>query len=288
MNLGAHMSIAGSVDLALSRARETGCNAVQIFVTSPNRWSFRKFSREEVKSFREKSRSFRKEFLVAHSSYLVNLASPDRYLFSRSMRSLIDQLKRTTRLGIEYFVIHPGSHRGQGVQMGIERIASALTEIISAIGKKAPMILLETTAGQGNSIGSRFEEISEIIARCRFPEKLGACFDTCHVFAAGYDIRTEKTFEDTLRRFDRTIGLSKLLVFHLNDSLKGLGERIDRHTHIGKGKIGPTCFKLLVNDERFKDRPMILETPKGPDNKYDLMNLKILRSLRKPRFRTGG
>jgi len=281
MNLGAHMSIAGSVDLALSRARETGCNAVQIFVTAPNRWSFRKFSRDEVESFREKSRSFRKEFLIAHSSYLINLASPERHLFSRSMRSLEDQLERTTRLGIKYFVIHPGSHRGHGLQMGIEKIASALSKIISAYGKKAPMILLETTAGQGNSIGSRFEEISEIIARCRFPEKLGVCFDTCHVFSAGYDIRTEKTFEETLRRFDRTIGLSKLLVFHLNDSLKGLGERIDRHTHIGKGKIGLTCFKLLVNDQRFKNRPMILETPKGPDNKYDLMNLKTLRSLRK-------
>jgi len=285
MNLGAHMSIAGSVDRAIDRAKETGCNAVQIFVKSPNRWRFRRFSKEEIISFREKSSTMTKNYLVAHSSYLLNLASPDEKILSRSIAGFVDEVERTAAIGIPFIVFHPGSHRGSGLKAGIRRISSSLKEVLSSTKGLKVKILLENTAGQGDTIGSSFEELAEIIDRTGAPERLGVCFDTCHAFAAGYDIRTEKSYGATFRAFDEIIGLTNLRVFHLNDSLKPLASRVDRHTHIGKGEIGLDGFSLLVNDEMFKNRPMILETPKGDGAKMDIVNLKVLRRLRTTRWR---
>jgi deoxyribonuclease-4 len=191
-------------------------------------------------------------------------------------------MRRAQDLGIPYMVLHPGSHRGSGVERGLARLAASLDETLSSLADPRPGILLETTAGQGDGIGGNFEELARVIERSRFAGSLGVCLDTCHVFAAGYDIRTKRVYERTLGAFDRVLGLDRLKAFHLNDSLKDLGSRVDRHTHIGEGKIGLAGFSLLVNDARFLDRPMVLETPKGPDDANDIRNLAVLRGLRRP------
>lgn len=283
MNLGAHMSIAGGTHRALEHASSIGCSAVQLFVKSTNQWRARKLGAAEIAAFRSERGFFAPNFVLAHASYLVNLASPDRLVLAKSIRGFLAEMKRTRELGIPLMVIHPGSHRGAGEARGIRRVAASLDEILSALGEPSPEILLETTAGQGDSLGRTFEELARIIDRTRARGSLGVCFDTCHVFAAGYDLRTERSYEETMRTFDRTIGLARLKAFHLNDSLKDLGSRIDRHTHIGAGTIGLRAFSFLVNDARFFDRPMILETPKGTDDSNDIRNLAALRSLRHPR-----
>jgi deoxyribonuclease-4 len=281
MNLGAHMSIAGGVHRALERGRQIGCNAVQLFVKSTNQWEARKLEADEIALFRKRRELFAPNFVLAHASYLVNLASSDRNILARSIGGFLEEMKRTQALGIPYMVIHPGSHRGAGEARGTKRIASSLDEILSAMDGAGPEILLETTAGQGDALGSTFAGLARIIETARANESLGVCFDTCHVFAAGYDMRTRRTYEETLRSFDRILGFSSLKAFHLNDSMSELGSRIDRHTHIGEGKLGLRAFSLLVNDHRFFDRPMVIETPKGPDDSNDARNLAVLRDLRR-------
>jgi deoxyribonuclease-4 len=281
MNIGAHMSIAGGVHRALERGSRLGCGAVQLFVKNTNQWAVRALARDEVRLFREKKRPFEAGFVLAHASYLVNLASPEPRTLARSIAGFLEEMKRTKALGIRSIVIHPGSHRGAGEQAGLQRIAGCLDEVISAMGRGGPMVLLETTAGQGDTLGRSFEQLALIIRMTAHAGRLGVCFDTCHVFAAGYDVRTRRGYEATLRAFDRVIGLDRLKAFHLNDSLRGLGSRIDRHTHIGEGALGLTPFSLLVNDDRFADRPMILETPKGRDDSNDIRNLATLMRLRR-------
>jgi len=292
VNLGAHMSISGGLPLALERGGSIGCNAVQLFVKNRNQWRARPLRRGEAAAFRKAAGAFKREFILAHSIYLINLASPEPDIAMKSKRGFLEEMRRAERLGIPYLVLHPGSHKGAGEAEGIATIVRNLDYVFEKTDGDRLIVLIETTAGQGNSIGHDFEQLAAIIEGVKNRNRLGVCFDTCHSFAAGYDIRTKRAYKKTFDHFDEVIGLERLRAFHLNDSLKGLGSRVDRHTHIGKGELGLEAFFHLVNDERFFDRPMILETPKGPDMKEDIRNLRILRGLRKskksPRSRRRG
>lgn len=285
MNLGAHMSIAGGVHLALRRGRSIGCNAVQLFVKSNSQWRARPLEPEEIGLFREEAGSFKRSYILAHAGYLINLASPDPALLHRSRESFLVEVARCEALGIPYIVIHPGSHRGSGEEAGLSRFAESLNILFERTRGGRSIVLLETTAGQGASLGYSFEHLAGIIAGVDGSGRLGVCFDTSHTFAAGYDMRTRKAYTETFRAFDGILGLGRLMAFHLNDSLRDLGSRVDRHTHIGQGRLGLGAFRLLLNDKRFADRPMVLETPKGPGMEEDVMNLAVLRSLRKRRRR---
>lgn len=218
--------------------------------------------------------------VLAHDSYLINLASPDPRHYRKSLDAFIEEMKRADFLGIPYLVLHPGSHRGSGSKEGIQRVARALNRARDIAGP-AVTILLENTSGQGHCLGRRFEHLADILERVCDRERIGICLDTCHLFAAGYDIRTEKGYRSTMREFGRLIGIKTLKAFHVNDSKKDLGSRVDRHCHIGHGFIGLEAFRCLVNDRRFKNIPKILETPKGPDLQEDRMNLATLKSLLK-------
>lgn len=277
--LGAHMSIAGGIPLAVERASRVGCRALQIFVKNASQWKGKVLSENEVHDFQTARRSSHLLHVVAHDSYLINLASPEEQLWERSIESLLDELDRSERLGLSHLVTHPGAHRQMGEEWGVGRIAEAINQIHDRVGDWSVQIALETTAGQGTSIGCRFEHLRDIISRCNYPEKVAVCMDTCHIFAAGYDIRAEKDYLRTMRQFDRIVGIEKLKIFHLNDSKRDLGSRVDRHDHIGKGKIGVSGFRWIVNDPRFAGIPKILETPKGKELKEDRRNLKLLRSL---------
>ncbi len=277
--LGAHMSIAGGTSLALDRARRAGCNVLQIFVKNNNRWKGKILSDEEAKLFHHRRASSKVREVVAHDSYLINLASPDNELWSRSIEALLDELDRCERLGLSYLVTHPGAHVGSGEEEGIRRIARALDRVHQESGDLSVRVALETTAGQGSSIGYRFEHLRDILELCRYPERVSVCVDTCHIFAAGYDIREENGYLRTVERFDQIVGLDKLCLFHFNDSKRELGSRVDRHDHIGQGKIGTPAFAWILNDPRFDGVPKILETPKGKTNREDRRNLKLLRSL---------
>lgn len=281
MNLGAHMSIAGGMHRALERGTRIGCNAVQLFVKNTNQWRTRKLPREEISFFKKEKAVFAPNFVLAHASYLINLASPNAKLLERSLNGLLEEMERANALGIPYIVIHPGSHRGSGEEQGLRRIARNLDELLSMRKTGGLQILLETTAGQGDTIGHTFEQLARIIDAVRANDRLGVCFDTCHAFAAGYDLRTKRAYEATLKTFNRVIGIERIKAFHLNDSVRALGSRVDRHTHIGTGALGLKAFSLLVNDARFFDRPMILETPKGSDDANDIRNLAVLRGLRR-------
>jgi deoxyribonuclease-4 len=217
--------------------------------------------------------------VAAHDSYLVNLAGPDSDQTEKSVVAFAVQLQRAAKLEIPFLITHPGSHLGQGLEAGLERFIGNLDRAITRSRITTVTVLIETTAGQGTNLGSSFEEIAFILNQSKCSAHLGVCFDTSHAFAAGYDIRTPETYEDTFSRFDRIIGLERLKYFHINDSRPPLGSRVDRHAHIGKGKIGLSGFRLLLNDRRFQQHPMVLETPKGKDLQEDKENLKVLRSL---------
>ncbi|MGB9593582.1 MAG: deoxyribonuclease IV, partial [Anaerolineae bacterium] len=207
----------------------------------------------------------------------------------KSVDAFVDEMERAGRMGLPYLVTHPGAHTGAGEEVGLRRVAQALDEIHERTAHIPTMILLETTAGAGSTLGGSFEQLAQIIAWTRHPERVGVCLDTCHAFAAGYDLRTPETYAATFDAFDRILGLHRLRVFHLNDSKRELGSRVDRHEHIGQGFLGVEAFRLLLNDPRFADRPMILETPKGPDMAEDVENLRVLRSLmREPPPAPGG
>jgi deoxyribonuclease-4 len=281
MNLGAHQSIAGGVDRALERGLSIGCRAVQLFTKNNNQWAGKAIGPEEAARFREAARAFRAEFLIAHVAYLINLASPGGEVKRKSLPAFRDELERAELLGLAGVVFHPGSHLGDGEGMGIRRIAAALDRVFRETRGFRVRALLETTAGQGTGIGHRFEHLDAIRARVREPERLGVCLDTCHVFAAGYSIHERKGFLETMRAFDRILGLESLRAVHLNDSMKPLGSRRDRHAHIGEGEIGLDGFRFFVNDRRLRKVPMVLETPKSEDLHEDVKNLRVLRSLRK-------
>ncbi len=281
MNLGAHMSIAGGVPLALERGMSAGCNAVQLFVKSSNQWRARPLSDAETSRFRELAARFRSGFVIGHSSYLINIASPEAGLLEKSRDALVTELERCEALGIPWLVLHPGSHRGAGVEEGLRTIAESLDEVFSRTEGHRAGILLEMTSGSGNTMGRSFEELAAMYDRASRKDRIGFCFDTCHAFAAGYDITTRRKYDAVFRSFDEVIGLDRLKAFHLNDSKTPAGSGKDRHENIGKGFLGVRPFGFLVNDRRFSDIPMILETPKGPDLKEDIETLALLRSLRR-------
>ena len=263
----------------MERAQRAGCRVLQIFVKNCSRWQGKPLFDEEVESFRTTWTESKLQEVVAHDSYLINLASPQKELWQRSIEALLDELNRSQRLGLGFLVTHPGSHMGRGEEAGIRRIAQAIDQIHDRSSDWPVPIALETTAGQGTSIGYRFEHMRDILAWTRHPERVFVCLDTCHIFAAGYDIKEEAKYTETMEEFCRVVGLEKLRVFHFNDSKKDLGSRVDRHEHIGKGKIGTAGFACFLNDRRFHQIPKILETPKGKTQREDRRNLKALRSL---------
>lgn len=265
--------------MALERALQVESNVLQIFVKNNNRWEGKILLDEEVELFRNCWTNSTIQEVVAHDSYLINLASPKNELWTRSIDALLEELDRCERLGLSYLVAHPGAHVGSGEMEGIRRIAKALDQIHEKAGDINVKVALETTAGQGSNIGYRFEHLRDILDFCRYPERVSVCVDTCHVFAAGYDIREENEYFKIMNIFDRVVGLDKLCLFHFNDSKRELGSRVDRHDHIGQGKIGVNAFAFILNDSRFKDVPKILETPKGKTNREDRRNLELLRSL---------
>jgi deoxyribonuclease-4 len=276
--LGAHMSIAGGVDKAIERGHSIGCTAIQIFVKNNNQWFGKTLNDDEIERFL-KIRHETGIFVFAHAGYLINLASPDRANHDKSIKSMLDELKRCEALKLPFIVLHPGSHMGQGEEEGIKRIVKSLDFLFGKTAGYKVKILIETTAGQGTNLGYSFEHIAKMIKAAKEAKRLGVCFDTCHSYAAGYDIKTKAGFEKTWQEFDNIIGLNKLLAFHLNDAKAEFSSHKDRHEHIGKGTLGTEAFALLLNDRRFKDLPMVLETPKDPDMKHDIENLGVLRAL---------
>ena len=263
MRLGAHESISGGLYKAFDRAQSATCDAVQIFVKSNRSWAVKPLTEDEVAQFKVKAEQTGIQPVVGHTSYLLNLGTPDDALWARSRDMLITELERCEALGVSWLVLHPGSHVGSGEEAGMARVAQGLGEVHAATPGFRAQILLETTAGQGSSLGHTFEQLARIIALAPEGERLGVCLDTCHVFAAGYELRTEEGYAATIEAFDRAIGLERLKALHLNDTKGELGNRKDRHEHIGKGHIGLEGFRNLLNDPRLAHLPGFLETPKG-------------------------
>ncbi len=277
--LGAHMSIAGGTPLAITRALEAGCNALQIFVKNNNRWQGKILSDEEAAEFRDAAMRSEIHHIVAHDSYLINPASSSEELWEGSVLALEEELERCRRLGISHLVVHPGSHGGKGEPTGIRRVALAIDRVHEDCGVEGPRITLEITAGQGTGIGYRFEHLRDILAGCRSPGHVMVCLDTCHLFAAGYDFRSQSKYRSMVKELQTVLGLEKVALFHLNDSKKDLDSRVDRHEHIGQGRIGLDGFRWILNDSRFAAVPKVLETPKGKTLDEDRRNLAVLRSL---------
>jgi deoxyribonuclease-4 len=278
---GSHLSIAGGLHNAILEAEKLGCDTVQIFTKNQKQWHCAPCSDESIMEWKSHCKRLKFKRTISHGSYLINLASPDPAMRAKSIALFTDELKRCTLLGIPYLVTHPGAHMGEGEEAGLRRVASALDEIHGVVQADGVITCLEVTAGQGTSLGYKLEHLAEIIHTVKEPRRLGVCLDTAHLFAAGYDFRGRKYagFRKTLQK---TIGLSRIKVIHINDSKKDLGTRVDRHEHIGRGKIGLDGFRPFVRDEAFDKIPKILETEKGEDEKgrsWDAINLEVLRSL---------
>lgn len=277
--LGAHFSIADGLYKAILTASEYGCTVLQIFTKNAGTWQERRLSAHDIDLFDAARRQSRIEIICSHTSYLINLASPERNKYYRSVRALEHELTRSSQLSIPYVIMHPGSHMGMGAEGGMCRIAEGINTVFSNVSDASCKLLLETTAGQGSNLGYTFEQLAEISNMIEDRERIGYCFDTCHVFAAGYDLRTKTAYHKTMEAFDRIIGLEHLYVMHLNDSKKGLGSKIDRHEHIGEGAIGIDAFRFIMNDRQLRAIPKIIETPKRGVIDYDRINLDRLRSL---------
>ena len=274
--LGAHQSIAGGIYNAIEAAYDIGTDTVQIFTKNSNRWVGKNISQEDINKFFKYKEEYKIKQIVAHASYLINLSSSDNDLLEKSKKCWTEDIDNCIKLKIKYLVLHPGSHKGKGEEKGIKNISKALNEIFESYKNYDFQILLETTAGQGNSIGHKIEHLKNIFSLIKYKEKIAFCLDTCHLFAAGYDFRDKinyNKFKEKLKILD----LSLIKAIHLNDSKKDLGSRIDRHEHIGKGKIGIKAFSFFLNDKDFIDIPFIIETPKA-DN-MDKKNIEILKSL---------
>jgi deoxyribonuclease IV len=289
--LGAHLSISGGLPRAVDRAEASGCAALQIFTKSAGQWRARAIPPEEIALFKRRVRQTGIRPVVAHNSYLINLAAADPALRERSIASLCEELDRAESLGLDGLVMHPGSYTSGTEPGGLRLIAEGLARIFEARPAARTRILLEHTAGQGTNLGHRFEHLAEIIERLNGSRRVGVCLDTCHLIAAGYDICSESGYEETFRQFGRIVGFNRLKVFHINDSKKPCGSRVDRHEHIGKGCLGLAPFRRILNDPRFAKLPMLLETPKvdTPQTRkasdidpLDKINLDVLRSLLQP------
>lgn len=279
--LGAHMSIAGGHHRAVFAAQAAGCDCVQIFTKNNNQWRANELTDGRAAQFEEALGATGVSHPLAHASYLINLATPDAGLWRKSIDALVVELQRAERLGLLGVVLHPGAYTTSSEQAGLARIAAALDETHRQAPGIAVRVLLENTAGQGTNLGFRFEQLAAIIDAVAEPDRLAICFDTCHAFAAGYDMTSEKAYKATMRELNRTVGVALVAAFHLNDSQRPLGGRVDRHAHIGRGEMGTEPFRLLLADRRFRKRPMYLETPKGTENgeDFDRLNLSVLRGL---------
>jgi deoxyribonuclease-4 len=265
--------------MALTRGDSIGCDTIQMLVRNANRWSAPPLTAEQVDAFAEARQTTGITPIVVHSSYLINLASPQDALWHRSLNALIEEMERCRRLSIGAYVLHPGAHTGSGEEAGLLRVVAALDAAFEETAGSPVRVLLEITAGQGTVLGARFEELAWIADEVAAGQRVGVCFDTAHAFAAGYDFGTPEAYAAMWASFDETIGLDRLGALHLNDSRRELGSRVDRHAHIGEGEIGLAAFALLVNDPELRRAPMILETPKGPDLAEDIENLARLRGL---------
>lgn len=286
------MSIAGGLHLALERGRALGCGAVQLFLKNQRQWAAPPLADAAVRAFRATRRGSGIRHVFAHASYLVNLASPSPGAWRHAVDVFTDELERAEALGLACVVIHPGSHMGAGAAAGIAAVVAALDEVTRRTAGFGVRVALENTAGAGHAIGRTFGELAAVLDRAAWPERLGVCVDTCHLFAAGYDIRTPAGWRAALAECEATVGLRRLLAFHLNDARSELGSGLDRHEHIGAGRLGLRPFRLLLGDRRLARIPKVLETPKEPEPLADRRNLAQLRTLRRvsgrPSRRRGG
>lgn len=278
--LGAHFSIAGGLHRAVYEAQKHGCDTLQIFTKNANTWKERELKEKEIELFDKARRETNITSIASHTSYLINLASPEEKKRKMSADALAREMTRSSDLGISSVVLHPGSHMNRGDKEGQRRIAGCINRIFNEQPDVSSRLLLETTAGQGSSLGHSFEQLAAILEQVTAVDNMGVCLDTAHVFAAGYDIRNREGYQRTMERFDRIIGLKHLHLLHLNDSKKDLGSHVDRHEHIGRGKIGLKGFRLIMKDRRFKHIPKIIETPKGERHStLDSANLERLRRM---------
>ena len=278
--LGAHLSIAGGLEKAISRAAALDCTALQIFTKNASTWKERKLSPAEIDRFATARAATGIRSVAAHTSYLINIAAADRSHLIRSCAALEKELARASALQISDVVLHPGSHMGIGETRGLEKAAESLNRVLSQQPRSSARLLLETTAGQGSSLGYCFEQLATLIDRVEDKPKIGVCLDTAHIFAAGYNIRSAAAYTEVMRQFDSTVGLQYLKLLHLNDSKKELGSRVDRHEHIGQGTIGLAAFRFIMQDSRLVAIPKIIETPKdSKGQKWDRENLERLRAL---------
>jgi deoxyribonuclease-4 len=278
--LGAHFSIAGGLHKAVLSAAQYGCPVLQIFTKNANTWKERKLSPEEIDKFLAAKKKHAISSVCSHTAYLLNLGSPERSKFASSVKALQNELTRSWHLDIDHVIMHPGAHMGAGEDKGILRVVQGINRAFDRTPDVTSRLLLEITAGQGSNLGHTFEQLAGMAALVEAKERVGFCLDTCHLFAAGYDLRTKRAYRKTMDAFDRVLGLDRLGLIHLNDAKKGLGSRVDRHEHIGEGAIGLDAFRFIMNDARLKSVPKIIETPKKKGRiDYDRVNLKRLRSL---------
>ncbi|MFX0033562.1 MAG: deoxyribonuclease IV [Candidatus Hermodarchaeota archaeon] len=281
------MSVSGGKYLALESGKELGCESIQMFIRNVRGWASKPLEQNEIDDFLENKKAYQKDIwpLLSHNSYLINLATSDKEKLTKSYNAMLDELIKAEQLKLDYVIIHPGTFNVEDEKetkkTGLNRIVEQLNKLIENTKDSQVIILLETVAGQGHNLGRKFHHLKFIIDKIKLKNKIGVCFDTCHAFASGYDFTTKEKYEEMWEEFDSEVGLTYLCAFHLNDSVKEIGSRVDRHTHIGQGKIGKEPFGFFINDDRFKDHPGILETPKGKDMKEDIMNLATLNSLRK-------
>ncbi len=271
--LGAHMSIAGGLEKALLRGASLGCATIQIFTKSAIRWEERILENSEITLFRETRKQTGIAPVISHASYLINLASPDREIYLKSLNAMVHEIRRCEQLGVDLLVLHPGHHRGAGDEWGIARVVEALNAIHAETTGAPVKIALETTAGQGTCLGSSLEQIARIMERVKENTRLAFCLDTCHIFVAGCNLRTKENYHDLFSRIDDTIGKENLMVIHLNDSKREMGSRVDRHENIGAGMIGEGVFRLIMRDPSLAGIPKIIETPS------DLENVRLLKSF---------
>ena len=277
--IGAHMSVSGGVSKAIERGESIDCSAIQIFTKNNTRWASPPIKPEEAERFRKLYEKSGICSVFSHDIYLINLASPDEAIFEKSKRAFLEEIERAEMLKLDFLVFHPGVHRDSGKEAGLEKIASTVKDALKQTKNYKVKLLFETTAGQGTSLGSTFEELGFLLKNSGNPDRLGVCLDTCHIFAGGYDIRTEKGYKKVFDEFDHYAGVENIRAIHLNDSKGECGSHLDRHEHIGKGKIGKSGFGFIMSDKRFKNVPKVLETPKDEDMKEDIENMETLKSL---------
>jgi len=278
--LGAHVSTAGGIHHALTRGMSIGCTAMQVFVKNNMQWfAGAPFAETELRSWHEHAAREQLAAVFGHSGYMINLAAANPEFLAKSHRALREELERADQLGLPFLVLHPGAHLDAGIESGLAKVVASLDAVLATIPKVRTRVALETTAGQGSSLGCTFEQLAAIIGNVREPERLVVCVDTAHLFASGYDLSTGESAAGVFADFERIIGLERLAAIHLNDSKTALGSRVDRHEHIGKGRIGLEAFRFVMNEPRFCRIPKVLETPKEKEMLEDVENLAVLRGL---------